>query len=125
MSSIPAAKERLTNLSAGNKSWAKHTATPQQAFDLREDAKAIDAILAELSRLEEVETLMTWLAQRPSLELDWGAEDEESDAFWRVHSVHGGVNDREWTLVGIGRTPIEAIRNARAASLITKGGADV
>ncbi len=42
----------------------------------------------------------------------------------RFHFVNGSVNDREWTLVGIGRTPIEAIRNARA-SLITKGGADV
>lgn len=58
---------------------------------------------------------LTWLAGRTNLELDHGAEDEEADAYWRIHSVNGGVNDREWTLVAIGRTPAEAIRNARSA----------
>lgn len=58
---------------------------------------------------------LTWLAGRTNLELDHGAEDEEADAYWRIHSVNGGVNDREWTLVAIGRTPAEAIRNARLA----------
>lgn len=33
-----------------------------------------------------------------------------SDCAWQVHSVNGGYNDREWTLVATGETPSEAIR---------------
>ena len=58
---------------------------------------------------------LSWFGQNVGLELSWGAEDEESDAFWRVHRRNGSVNDREWTLVAIGRTPAQAIANARAA----------
>lgn len=64
---------------------------------------------------EAPEDLLAWFAQNLGLELSWGAEDEESDAFWRVHRRNGSVNDREWTLVAIGRTPAQAIANARAA----------
>ena len=64
---------------------------------------------------EAPEDLLAWFAQNLGLELSWGAEDEESDAFWRVHRRNGSVNDREWRPVAIGRTPAQAIANARAA----------
>lgn len=59
------------------------------------------------------EDLLDWFAEHLNLELSWGAEDEESDAFWRVHRRNGGVNDREWALVAIGQNPAQAIANAR------------
>lgn len=50
---VQAAVERVTALSAGNKSWAKHAATPQQSYDLIEDAKAIDNLLHALAEANE------------------------------------------------------------------------
>lgn len=41
--------------------------------------------------------------------------DESSERVWRVHSVNGGRNDREWTLLGYGDTPQEAIEAALSA----------
>lgn len=48
------------------------------------------------------------------LSLNWGAvdDDEGSAHQWRVHRVRGNRSDREWTLIGTGPTPIEAIRKA-------------
>lgn len=88
------------------------TADQDQRLNLARLAYA--ALLSKGSEEPAIDDL-TWLASRTNLELDHGAEDEEADAYWRIHSVNGGVNDREWTLVAIGRTPAEAIRNARAA----------
>lgn len=36
-------------------------------------------------------------------------DGEEEDGCWAVHSVNGGRNDREWTLIGRGETPDDAI----------------
>ena len=58
--------------------------------------------------------LLAWLEQHPELELSWGDVDDVSEGSWRVHAQHGGVNDREWRLVDVGRTPTEALTNARA-----------
>ena len=42
-------------------------------------------------------------------ELSHGYPDgEEEDGCWLVHSVNGGRNDREWTLIGRGETPLDA-----------------
>lgn len=49
---VLAAVERVTALSAGNKSWANKAATAQQSYDLREDAKAIDTILSALAEAQ-------------------------------------------------------------------------
>lgn len=39
-------------------------------------------------------------------------DGEEEDGCWAVHSVNGGRNDREWTVIGRGETPDDAIRAA-------------
>lgn len=47
-----------------------------------------------------------------NFQLSWGEVDDPSECVWQVHSVNGGRNDREWTLVATGDTPSEAIREA-------------
>ncbi|ALJ08273.1 hypothetical protein JL11_07900 [Brevundimonas sp. DS20] len=39
-------------------------------------------------------------------------DDESEPGCWAVHSVNGGRNDREWTLIGRGDTPDDAIQAA-------------
>jgi hypothetical protein len=57
---------------------------------------------------------MDWLASNTNLELTWGElGGDMSDCAWRVHRVNGGYNDREWTLIATGETPIAAIKQAR------------
>lgn len=57
---------------------------------------------------------MDWLASNTNLELTWGELDGDmSDCAWRLHRVNGGYNDREWTLIATGETPIAAIKQAR------------
>lgn len=51
---------------------------------------------------------------------------EEEEGAWQVHSVNGGVNDREWTLIGAGYTPTAALEAAIRALTTTgkdSGGA--
>ena len=55
--------------------------------------------------------------QHKNWELDFGEIDNDSsDCCWRVHRVNGGYNDPEWTLIGQGETPLEAIEAALAAT---------
>ena len=61
----------------------------------------------------KADDLLAWLEQHPELELSWGDVGDVSECSWRVHARHGGVNDREWRLVDVGRTPTEALTNAR------------
>lgn len=61
----------------------------------------------------EADAALLWLAQNENLEISHGYEDEDDYGSWRVHSVNGGINDREWTLVARGRTPLEALKVAR------------
>lgn len=57
--------------------------------------------------------LLKWLGENQNCELsfDYGDADEDGKG-WCVHRVNGGVNDREWTLIGSGETPEAAIRVA-------------
>lgn len=58
---------------------------------------------------------LNWLAENVSLELSWGEiRGDLSDCAWRVHRCSGGINDREWTFIASGDTPLEALANARA-----------
>ncbi len=59
-------------------------------------------------------TPLTWLAEHKNHELSFSGWDD--DPAWQVHSVNGGRNDREWTLIATGRTPDEALRKAMAVS---------
>lgn len=59
---------------------------------------------------------LTEFAEHRSWELSWGTRDDDECApvGWRVHRCHGSVNDREWTLIGFGETPLIAVRAALA-----------
>lgn len=74
-------------------------------------AEAAEASLAEVRKaLEDFAKHINW-------ELDWGNSDptdESSECVWRVHACNGGRNDREWELLGIGDTPLAAIKSALA-----------
>ncbi len=54
--------------------------------------------------------LLSWLSANQNCELsfDYGNADEDGNG-WCVHRVNGGINDREWTLIGSGPTPEAAI----------------
>ncbi len=53
---------------------------------------------------------LTWLAVHKNCELSFNGWDE--NPVWQVHSVNGGRNDREWTLIATGSTPEKALRKA-------------
>ena len=58
------------------------------------------------------EQLLAWLEKVPhSLELSSRRWDDY-DPPWMVHSINGGRSDQEWTLVGEGNTPLEALQDA-------------
>ena len=60
----------------------------------------------QIDLLKEFEKHRNW-------ELDFGEIDNDpSDCCWRVHQRNGGYNDTEWTLIGTGEDPHEAIRAA-------------
>jgi hypothetical protein len=69
--------------------------------------------LQEELRGAREKALLEEFAKHGNWELDKGYKDENWDEHgWRVHSVTGGPNDREWTLIGFGETPAEAISTA-------------
>lgn len=59
--------------------------------------------------------------QHRNLELSYHYADEDDDGAWQVHRVNGGRNDREWTLIGSGATPADAIDQALAAMQAEQG----
>lgn len=89
---------------------------PSESSDIR---TILDALASTTRERDEAREAWTWLSKNTNLELDHRYEDEDDDGgTWRVHRVNGGVNDREWTLVAKGRTPLEAVQRARAAALV-------
>ena len=66
----------------------------------------------EGSSLSSTPEPLTWLAEHKNYELSCNRWDE--DPVWQVHSVDGGRNDQEWTLIATGRTPSEALQEAMA-----------
>ena len=54
--------------------------------------------------------LLDWLQQNPQCEVSHDGWDDPP--MWRVHSVTGGRNDREWEEVGSGETVRKAIQAA-------------
>jgi hypothetical protein len=61
---------------------------------------------------ELIDRLINLDAIPTNFELSWGELDDPSECVWQVHSVNGGRNDREWTLLATAETPSEAIRLA-------------
>lgn len=73
-----------------------------------------DAHLRSLATAAEARAdRLAKFGQHTNWEMSHGYPDgEEEDGCWLVHSVNGGRNDREWTLIGRGETPDDAIRAA-------------
>lgn len=57
-----------------------------------------------------------WLAAHTAMELHhyspMRCDDDDQAEEWRVTRVSGSINDREWTVVGRGETPLAAIQSA-------------
>ena len=77
------------------------------------DAERIKELEARVKELVGVVAALNWLATRTNFELSF-ADDDEDGGEWTVFEVTGGVNDREWRPVAAGRTPNQALMNARA-----------
>ena len=59
--------------------------------------------------------LLATMATHFGWELDWGPHDpndEEGEYGWRVHDRRGNRSDLEWTLIGFGASPADALRAA-------------
>jgi hypothetical protein len=65
---------------------------------------------------------LDWIEAHTEVEISCGSLGDE-EISWSVHSVHGGYNDREWTLLGNGGSVRHALDSAiRAAALpLTRG----
>jgi hypothetical protein len=77
------------------------------------------SLYREVAALRQPQTDATrWRGMRKNWELSHGPVDDEegAESAWRVHSVNGGRNDREWTLLGIGETPEAAVDAALGQS---------
>lgn len=104
-------------------------------IDIMKDAKPDDPYKACRIANEKVATLTaentrlaTEKAQLNSIPTNWelSCENEDrsdlsSDLVWVVYSVNGGRNDREWSKLGQGDTPSNAISAAFLAAAIRKG----
>lgn len=109
-------------LSAISTEKAKRIAAEAERDEARLSEAELEQAAKDLDlKIEAAETDLTalqddwdWLAAHKSLELSWSGEPE-ADPEWQVHEVCGGVNDREWTLVGSGETPLLAVQAARSA----------
>lgn len=110
--------------------WTQNATTGN--MDLRDYnrrcAEALTAALASKGEAlpvvsEEMVDALDWFGAHRNLELSFDHGDaEDYGNEWCVHRVNGGVNDREWTLVGSGSTPSAAISNAFAkAALLSRG----
>lgn len=124
MSSIPAAKDRLAQ--AGH---FINTALPPHLAWVQED---VETILAELSRLEEENERLREdnesLLQRHGIACDeWAKADEENAKLRAEHDEALEIVKETAALQSIdgGRSFPSKELCERAASLITKGGADV
>ena len=63
--------------------------------------------------------LLAMMAKNLGWELSWGpreVSDEEGEYGWRVHERRGNRSDLEWTLIGFGAAPIDALRQAALQS---------
>jgi hypothetical protein len=91
--------------------WVGNQCDDPETGSLAYLCRALARAALDASGIGELE----WLAENPALELSWGEIDNDpSECAWRVHRRQGGYNDREWTLVATGDTPLAALSRARA-----------
>lgn len=80
--------------------------------------------MGERDPIAEAVAAWAWLTEREYLSVEhhgpvYGDDDEPEE--WRVYRERGGINDREWDVVGAGPTALEAVLAARRASLQQQG----
>jgi hypothetical protein len=101
------------------------TVADDKTHKTREEHQHIAALLSEACdyieaalNTKDIEdlALLDWMAERTNIELFCHTpvygDDDDLSVEWRVTQVNGGVNDREWTVIGKGATPAAAIRAA-------------
>jgi hypothetical protein len=82
---------------------------------LTEAADRISTLERELEEARASTAGLATMSQHLGWELDWGLRDpndEGGECGWRVHDRRGNRSDREWTLIGFGASPAEALRAA-------------
>lgn len=90
---------------------------------------AFRALLEALSRQDGATDDLTWFSGQVSLSLEhyspvYGDDDDQSRE-WQVQKEDGGINDREWTIIGRGETAAQAITSARATMIAAAPATDV
>lgn len=86
-------------------------------------ALEIARALAEADKAATERERERWNSMPKSWELSCENDDSSdlsTDLVWKVHAVHGGLNDREWSLLGKGDTPSNAIDAAFIAAASEK-----
>jgi len=77
------------------------------------------------ARVEELETALDFLGEHKGRSLAFDGkfycEDDNTD-LWTVTEEHGNINDREWDVLGSGKTPVAALLDARARARSNLGG---
>jgi hypothetical protein len=96
-------KEMTVGMHWGDKEHPTHSTT----FDMQLMRHFIAHETSQINLLEELGKHSGW-------ELNKGYKngDEEGEYGWCVHEIRGGVNDREWHLIGFGDSPGLAIMRA-------------
>ncbi len=65
---------------------------------------------------KRVEASLDWLSSRRDLEVYFYSpvygDDDDQSMEWRIARRSGSINDREWTVISSGKTPLGAVRNA-------------
>jgi hypothetical protein len=100
-------------------SCAQHNGLTAEDFRIMLDEHEA-ALFPPVTEGRETDPL-EWLASHANYELSFSGYDE--DPAWLVHSVNGGRNDREWTLLATGGTPEKALRKAMSLALPSADGA--
>lgn len=111
MPDLPSALERVKAAADVPRYPAMNSARDDQSVVRTADLRAIVAALDALN----------WWATQTGVSVDCHYDGEPDDpSEWRAMRAHGGWNDREWTVIGRGATPLEALS---AAFLAKMGGA--
>lgn len=95
-----------------------NTFHPEICLEAAAALTAKDAEIAALRERVRADELLSWLDGHRNLELTYYrptyCDDDDVAEEWRVYQRSGSINDREWTQVGQGETPVAAISAARA-----------
>jgi hypothetical protein len=114
----PSLEPTLSERPLSSKEWR------QTGIEAADEIERLRAAIEQHTGLV-AENALAWFGTQTNLELHHYSpvfcDDDDQSIEWRVTRVSGGYNDREWTTVGRGTTPLEAIQSARAAPAHPQG----